>query len=161
MKYLNKYEGYSATERLDGILDKISKYGIDSLTPIEDEFLNSYSKGNELAIHDKIIKSELETVVDDDNGYFRFELDNIEKLGNNLHITGTIYVPDLTIDKKKERILGVMKGRIIVYPNGAFVPYFSKKCKKIEYDIFEFCEGLEYELDNFIDYIINSVRKYD
>ena len=32
MKHLMRYEGFSSQERLDEILDKISKYGIDSIS---------------------------------------------------------------------------------------------------------------------------------
>jgi hypothetical protein len=39
MKHLMRYEGYTSTERVDDILDKISKYGIKSLTQLEKEFL--------------------------------------------------------------------------------------------------------------------------
>jgi hypothetical protein len=42
MKHLMRYENYTSTERMDDILDKISKYGIDSLSDLEKEFLDSH-----------------------------------------------------------------------------------------------------------------------
>ena len=62
MRHLMRYEGYSIQERIDDILDKISKYGTESLSPLEKEFLDAYSKGNEKEVHDKIAKEEQESV---------------------------------------------------------------------------------------------------
>lgn len=38
MKHLMRYENYTASERVDDVLDKISKYGIKSLTKLEKDF---------------------------------------------------------------------------------------------------------------------------
>ena len=40
MKHLMRYEGYTSMERVDDILDKISKYGIESLSINEKNFLD-------------------------------------------------------------------------------------------------------------------------
>ena len=61
---------------MDDILDKISKYGIKSLTPLEKEFLDSHKSGKQEELHDKLAKSESETTFEDDNGLFKFEFDS-------------------------------------------------------------------------------------
>ena len=71
MNHLMRYEGYSSSERMDDVLDKISKYGISSLTQLEKEFLDSHKSGSEKESHDKISKEESETIFEDD--YFKFE----------------------------------------------------------------------------------------
>lgn len=52
-------------------------------------------------------------------------------------------------------INGRLEGKIIDYGDGTtcldFYLKFDYKNQKIEYDIFEFCNGIEYELDSFID----------
>lgn len=160
MKHLMRYEGYSIQERIDDILDKISKYGISSLTHLEREFLDAHSKGKEKEIHDKISKLESETIFEDDNGYFKFEYDHTEDYGDEVHHIGTLYVPDLELLNGK-RIEGRLEGRIVVFSTGAISPdFYSISDKKINndiYDVFEFCNGLEYELDSFLDYVVSEL----
>jgi len=50
MKHLMRYEGYTSMERVDDILDKISKYGIKSLTQLEKEFLDSVRRTQSFSI---------------------------------------------------------------------------------------------------------------
>ena len=54
MKHIIKYESYSEQERLDDILDKISKYGKSSLTDFENKFLQSWSTNTEKEVHDEL-----------------------------------------------------------------------------------------------------------
>jgi len=160
MKHLMRYENYTASERLDDILDKISKYGSDSLSQLEREFLDSYKTGKEKELHDKLSKSEVETTFEDDLGYFKFELEDIQKITNKkgeleeIEIIGVLYVPDLewTDGKKLE---GRLTGKIIKYKNGTT----SLEFEKDQYDVFEFCNGLEYELDSFIDYVVSEIEE--
>jgi hypothetical protein len=162
MKHLMRYEGYTSKERTDEILDKISKYGINSLTSLEKEFLDSHSIGKEEETHDKLSKSESETVFEDDNGYFKFEHTEIEDYGDEVHYIGTLYVPDLEWSNGK-RIEGRLEGRIVVYSNGQISPDFysvQKDSKSHDnYDVFEFCNGLEYELDSFLDYVVGELKQ--
>jgi hypothetical protein len=159
-----RYEGYTSKERVDEILDKISKYGISSLTPMEKEFLDSHSMGKEEEFHDKLTKSETETTFEDDNGLFKFEFDSCEEYDDEVHYLGTLYVPDLVFENGK-RIEGILGGRIVVYRNGQISPdfYSIQKDKKSgeNYDVFEFCNGLEYELDSFIDYVVSELEQKD
>jgi len=157
-----RYEGYTSRERVDDILDKISKYGMKSLTSLEKEFLNSFKTGEEEKTHDKIAKEETESIFEDDNGYFKFEHEETEDYGDEIHYIGTLYVPSLEFPNGK-KIEGRLEGRIIVYTkSGQNSPDFysvSKKANEDGYDVFEFCNGLEYELDNFIDYVVSELEE--
>lgn len=163
MKHLMRYVGFSAQERQDEILDKISKYGISSLTADEKEFLDSYSKGEEEDIHKKLNFHENDIIFEDDDGHFKFEFQELEDYGDEKHIIGVIYVPDL-VWETGHRIEGRLEGRIVDFGEGKISPDFylqitdKKSGKKINYDIFEFCNGLEYELDCFLDYVVQEVE---
>ena len=158
MKHLMRYENYTSTERMDDILDKISKYGIDSLSDLEKEFLDSHKTGKEQELHDKLAKSEVETTFEDDLGKFTFELSEVQKIKNKggeleeIEIIGTLYVPDLELSSGK-KVEGRLEGKIIKYSNGTT----SLEFEKDGYDVFEFCNGLEYELDSFIDYVVSEI----
>ncbi len=167
MKHLMRYEGYTSKERADEVLDKISKYGIKSLTPLEKEFLDSHKLGKQEELHDKLIKSEIETTFEDDNGLFKFEFESCEDYGDEVHYIGTLYVPDIvwSVGDKLKKIEGRLGGRIVVYSNGQISPdfYSIQKDPKSEdhYDVFEFCNGLEYELDSFLDYVVSELEQKD
>jgi hypothetical protein len=164
MKHLMRYEGYTSKERVDDILDKISKYGIKSLTQLEKDFLDSHRLGKEEELHDKLSKSETETTFEDDNGHFKFEFESYEDHGDEVHYLGTLYVPDLEFTSGR-RLEGRLEGRIVVYNNGQLSPNFysiQKDPKSREnYDVFEFCNGLEYELDSFLDYVVSELEQKD
>jgi hypothetical protein len=162
MKHLMRYDGYTSRERTDEILDKISKYGIDSVTILEKKFLDSYSIGKEEELHDILSRTESETVFEDDNGLFKFEFDSKEEYENEVHYLGTFYVPDLKL-KNGEIIDGRLIGRIVVYSDGSISPDFystQKYPKSVDYyDIFEFCYDLEDKLDSFLDYIVSELEQ--
>ncbi len=159
-----RYEGYTSKERVDDILDKISKYGIKSLTKLEKDFLDSHKSGQQEELHDKLAKSETETTFEDDNGLFKFEFDSCEDYGDEIHYLGTLYVPDLEFPGGRT-IEGRLGGRIIVYTNGQTSAdfYSIEKDPKSgdNYDVFEFCNGLEYELDSFLDYVVSELDQKD
>ncbi len=161
MKHLMRYEGYTSKERVDDILDKISKYGIKSLSSLEKEFLDSHKSGKEEELHDKLAKEESETVFEDDMGYFKFEHSETEDYGDEFHYIGTLYVPDLEFPNGT-KIKGRLEGRIVVYQNGQISPDFYSVKKDPSsgdnYDVFEFCNGLEYELDSFLDYVVSELQ---
>jgi len=160
MKHLMRYEGYSSKERLDDILDKISKYGISSLSDLEKQFLDSHKSGSEESIHNKLIRDEHERVFEDDK-YFKFELSDIEEFDGEIHYTGTLYVPDLEFPNGS-RVEGRLEGKIVVYESGQISPdFFSVELDPESgdhYDVFEFCNGLEYELDSFLDYVVAELQ---
>jgi len=150
-----RYENYTTMERVDDILDKISKYGINSLTKLEKDFLDAHSTGDEEEIHTILTKEESEKVFEDDNGYFKFILDDIKDFGSYRAYKGTLFVPDLELSKSK-KIEGILKGEIISYSNGSSISFEKKG-----YDVFEFCNGLEHELDIFIDYVSDELKNYE
>jgi hypothetical protein len=159
MKHILRYSNYTASERLDDILDKISKYGMNSLSKLEREFLEAHKSGKEQELHDKLSKSEVETSFEDDYGYFKFDLIDIQEYkdidgSSERHFIGTLYVPDLEWPNGK-KIEGRLEGKIIKYSNGVISLEFTND----DYDVFEFCNGLEYELDSFTDYVVSEIEE--
>lgn len=136
-------------EKLDEILDKISKYGIGSIRPFEKSFLDSYPNNELISIEDDIFV--------DDYGFFKFEYKDTKIINDVIHIAGTIFVPDILL--KEVTIYGRLEGEILLYKNGQTCPFFEKTYKGEVFDIFDFCDGMEYELDNFIDFIISKLEK--
>ena len=163
MKHLIRYEGFSAQERQDEILDKISKYGIASLTTDEKEFMDSWSEGKEEEVHKKLNYHENEIVFEDDSGLFKFEFQELEEYEDEKHIIGVIYVPDLVWDNG-ERVEGRLEGKIVDFGGGRTSPDFfatiknPKTGEEIQLDVFDFCNGVEYELDSFIDYVVSEIE---
>jgi hypothetical protein len=155
MKHLIRFESYSEQDRLDDILAKILKYGESSLTDLEKKFLQSWSTNTEKEVHQEIQKIETEQIFEDDHGYFKFEFKEWEDYGDEQHFIGTFYVPDLELENGK-KVVGILEGRIVRFENGTISPDFYSKD---EYDIFEFCNGLEYELDSFIDYVVAEIEE--
>jgi len=156
MKHLMLYENYTTQQRVDDILDRIFKYGMKSLSKLELEFLDAHKTGGEEEIHNKITKEQSETVFKDDDGYFTFTLDSIEDYGDETHYIGTIECPDYTYGDGGETIPGILEGRIVVTSEGLTSPDFCYENTGLE--IFDFCEGLEYELDSFIDYVVSELE---
>jgi hypothetical protein len=134
---------------------------MSSLRDDEKDFLNAHKVGNEEEIHKQMVLDENETIFEDDNGYFKFEHTETEDYGDEIHYIGTLYVPDLVWPSGK-KIEGRLEGRIIAFNNGQVSPDFysvSKKSNEDSYDVFEFCNGLEYELDSFIDYVVGELSE--
>lgn len=157
MKHLMRYEGYTTSQRVDDILDKISKYGIKSLSSLEKEFLDAHKLGKEEDIHKILTREESENVFEDDNGLFKFELESITKNGDERHYNGIFTCPDLKINGKT--IKGRLSGTIIhITDTGVVIPDFFYETNSGNYDIFDFCEGIEYELDNFVDYVASELE---
>lgn len=151
---INKSEFINSDERLNVILEKISLYGIKSIKKDELIFLKSYSIGKEEEINKKMSEEEINTTFISDDGFFSFKLINVEYIEDIKYINGIIKVPDLTL-KNKKKIKGELKGSIIVFLDNNVAIDF----KKGRYDIFEFINGLEYELDCFVDDIILKVEE--
>lgn len=150
MKYLKTFESY-----LDDLLDKINDSGMDSLTPLEKEWLKAHSTNK----HEETEKIERELgkrTFTSSNNYFRFEFVEMEDYGDSQIIRGTMYVPSIEFDEDNQ-IEGVLEGEIEVH-NGVGVPNFEKEAFGATYDILEFCNGLEYELDDFIQYIVAELN---
>lgn len=151
---MNSTDPLNSDERLNLILDKISKYGMSKLDKDEYSYLDSYSLGKEEEINKKLYEKEFEKTFSSDDGNFTFRLKSITIDGDTKYINGTIYVPDLLIGPKK-RIKGELKGSIMVFDDKSVALDFNRG----KYDIFEFVSGLEYELDNFVDDIVIKLIK--
>lgn len=144
--------------RVNEILDKIAKYGILTITILEKDFMDIYSLG---IVSDTIKRLELLNnafTYDDDN--FKFELKETIVMIDETYYIGTLYVPELVFSDGLI-VEGNLEGKIISFNNGTYALEFDKniqvKKKKIRYEVYDFCWGLEYELDNFIDYIIQEL----
>ena len=47
----------------------------------------------------------------------------------------------------------------VVYNDGNTSPdFYCYIDENLYYDVFEFCNGLEYELDSFIDYVVSELE---
>ncbi len=153
-KHLMKFENYHQ-KKVDEILDKISSSGIKSLSDIELDYLKAYGEDNQM----KMLNLEYEFGLKDfksNDGYFEFTFSHMEEFEDGDYYYGVITVPDLYWQNGK-RLVGKLEGYILLLPNGDKVPVFERD----GYDILEFCNGLEYELDNFIDYIIETLNDED
>ncbi len=158
MKHLMRYEGYTTTQRVDDILDKIFKHGIKSISSLEKQFLDAHKSGNEEELHNQLAKEESEKFFEDDAGMFKFEFDSMEDYGDEIHYLGTLTCPDLIENEKT--ISGRLEGRIVYYPNtSATSPDFGVQINGKDFDAFDFCEGYEYELDSFIDYVVQELEE--
>jgi hypothetical protein len=141
-------------DRLNSILDKIIKSGIKSLQKDEKIFLKSYSVGKELEINKMLSDKERERTFMSDDGNFTFKFDNVEEIEDDIKcINGTLIVPDLVI--KNKTIKGKLKGSIILFKDRSVAIDFRSG----RHEVFEFINGMEYELDCFIDDIVDKMEK--
>jgi hypothetical protein len=151
MKNLMKFEA-DHDAHLDSILDKINKSGIDSLTKIENEFLNAYSTSDaEKMLY--IEKIEVKKTFTSSDKYFTFKYSHKEDFDDEgTFYYGTITVPNLEI-RVGEILDGEMEGYIWMI-DGETIPVFENQ----GWDILEFCNNLEYELDSFLDYVVSTIE---
>jgi len=152
MKHIITYESYH-DKYLNQILDKINSSGISSLSDKEKDYLSAYAKDDE----EKMIHLEYEEEqrkFESSDGHFKFQFSYKESFGDETRYYGHLIVPDLNWPNGK-LIKGELDGYIVVYPNHTISPQFQDN--KEEYDVFEFCNGLEYELDSFLDYVISTL----
>jgi len=139
-------------DRLNIILDKISITGIKSLDKEEKFFLNSFSTGKEEECNKKLSEKESSSIFISDDGIFKFKMSNIETIEQIKFINGQIIVPDIKL--RKRIVKGELNGSILVFSDGNVALDFVKG----KYDIFEFVSGLEYELDCFIDDLVDKLN---
>lgn len=146
-----KFENHN--KRVDEILDKISKNGIGSLSQNEVDYLYAFSVSDRMKMINLDFESRLKDFKSID-GYFEFKFSHIVNHDDNegIYYYGTITVPDLKWNNNI--ISGEMDGYILVLPNKDKIPCFDSS----GYDILDFCNGIEYELDSFIDYVIDTLE---
>lgn len=132
MIYLKRFEA----NIVDEILDKISEFGIDSLTQIEKKYLDTYSKGKDT----KEIQKEMSSIVYEDyigahkakiilNNITPYNLDDTSHWNAKLHINDNVYDGYITFKDDE-------------FVNGIFDSDDS--------DIYTDLEGLE---DNIVDFL--------
>lgn len=91
----------------------------------------------------------------DDEGRFTFTLEDIEVYDDETHYVGTLECPD-HVDGDGKTTLGFLHGSIIVHYDGHIVPEFGNDNAGL--DVWDFCEGLEYEFDSFLDYVVGELK---
>lgn len=148
MKYIKTYESF-----LDDILDKINNNGYDSLSDTEKNYLKAHSGDNKSEM-DKLEKKH--KIIQSTDSRFSFEYDSIKDDGNKKLYYGTINLPSL--EEESYIIDGKIEGYIEVMNSGQIIPKFKKEFMNREYDIFDFCKGIEYELDSFLEYVIHTIE---
>lgn len=145
MKYLRKYED----KILDNILDKIMQSGKDSLSPLEKEYLDRFSKDQSTKdVQQEMNKKEY---VDEIGPYeAKLILTNVEDVDNydepnygvHKRWNGTLYIGD----NKYEGYIG-FKNDDYLYG------YFENIYEELEgfhYEIDQFCENAFYSLIGLI-----------
>lgn len=155
MKYLKTFEAFD----MDDLLDKINKSGMNSLTQLEKDFLTAYSKDDEEML--KIIQQKSEArQFKSSNGLFIFDYNgkNLKIEENRTLYYGTMYVPSIHLEESNETIEGKLEGSIEIM-NGSPFPNFDLDYYGHSYTIYDFCEGLEYELDDFLQYIAGELEE--
>jgi len=150
MKYLKTFENY-----LDDILDKINISGYKSLSKLEKDYLNASSTDDKIK-QDSIEKEAGVKSFTSSDKYFTFDFSHMEDFGDEQIYYGTIYCPSIEFENGKT-IEGIIEGSIEVRDE-VVQPNFEKEAFGSTYGIYEFCNGLEYELDNFMQYIIEELN---
>ena len=151
MKYLKTLE----THYLDELLDKINSSGYDSLTELEKDWLKAHSTDKQEEA-EKIERELGKRTFTSSNKLFSFDFIDSEDFDDVEYIKGTIYVPSIELEGGN-KIEGILEGYIEVR-DGIGQPNFEKEAFGTTYDILDFCEGLEYELDDFIQYIVEELN---
>lgn len=149
MKHLKKFESHN--NYLDDILDKINKSGLSSLSNYEKEYLDAFSKDDNVKM-DYIKGINDQKSFKSSDGHFEFVYEYTEDYGDEKYHFGTMYVPN--IDNVDEKVEGILEGYIWETTDNQIIPNFEKN----NIDIVEFCQGLEYELDIFLEYVIDTLN---
>jgi len=131
---------------LNNILDKIQQSGKDSLDSQELNFLDDYPNGKIESNDNKPVSEKTLKKFTSEN--FEFILTNIEtdELSRTMFIHGTMYFP-----------ADIIKGYIAIsLETYSVVPYFFDQLGRSSYEI---TEGIEYEFDDFINEIYETLEK--
>lgn len=151
MKFIKLFEEYSAQERQDDILDKISSQGIESLTDDERRFLDSFKDGKQDIVNDEL-NGPVENFDDNyfDDNLFSFKLRNVEDREYEVEFFGELTVPDPFKEDGQISLEGSFK---LFRDSRQILPEFSNS----EYDVYELITDLTYELDGFLDYVVSEL----
>jgi hypothetical protein len=128
----------SQEDRLNSILDRISKYGMESLAQSEREFLDKYSKENDGYYRVKL--SSLE---------FIFDLDKTSTFQDEFRVYGSVFVNGLRFD-----------GSLVGFPTGDGFGGFIFKKRNGE-DFVKFGTDLgDWINDNLLDYELIQINDW-
>ena len=155
MKYLKYFESFD----MDDLLDKINKSGINSLTSLEKDFMKAHAENDEEKLQEIEIKSRAKYFTSSDN-YFHFYFNGkIMKVDDDRTLYyGTMTVPNIGNEGPIDDIIeGILQGSI-EYDNGVIILHFSTYRNGHEYNIDDFCEGLEHELYGFAQDIVDELN---
>lgn len=158
MRILEYRDYKDITDRIDSILDKISKNGIESLSKEERALLDAHKEGGETSIKafKNLSEKDMEKTFINDDKTIKFYLKRVENTGkfsNEMRIFGT-----MEFIKSPNNILhdinNKMKGYIQVYEGDIYTSHFDYK----GYTDFDFVlEDEIYEYDNFLGEIVDFV----
>lgn len=143
MKMIQKILNLTAEQRLNRILEKISSN--KKITKTEKMFLDAWQTGEEEELNSQMNEESGKEFISDD-GYFRFIPKEYEEIEDCTIITGTIVMPDPVVNDFIMRL----SGNILIFKKSHFALDFRIN----EMEIFEFLEGKEEKLDDFISEII-------
>lgn len=147
------------SSKIDSLLDKISKDGIESLTKHEIEFLDAQNGGVDIS-NDALVKlksKENEFTYKSDDGTFTFHYKESKKSNKNggfMHY-GIMELPNI-VDDNGNTIDGTIKGYILEDAIGTIATRFLKG----GYTDFDFSEGFEYEYDEFVQELIIYINEH-
>lgn len=100
-----------------------------------------------------------EIVIEDEDFGLIFKFEKLQKQGEETYYWGTLYCPDYTYggeEDEQETIPGEIYGRFVVFDEGPIILDFEGPNDITAYD---FCEGMEHELDNFAEYAVDEINK--
>lgn len=140
MRYIKSFESVRYNRniqfKLDAILDKINKDGIDSLSSTERDFIDSFKDGKEEDSYNKLNRKVYR------QNQFEFILDRIDTMEGSKKYHGTLKMND-----------NEFTGYIIYTDSGLSDPHFEDDNGQTLWD---YADNFEYELDDFIDYITSD-----
>ena len=90
---------------------------------------------------------------------FIFRFEKIQRQGEETYYWGTLYCPDYTYggeEDEQETLPGKLYGRFVAFEDGPIMLDFEGPNDLTAYD---FCEGIEHELDNFAEYAVDEINK--
>ena len=147
---IKTYKQFNENVDIDSILDRISKSGYDSLSDVDKKKLDNYSNG--ISDDTDIFADLLNKKYNDTYRYFNFNLTKVVYNGAELKIYGLLSLPSIeNVDSNN------ISGYIDVNLNSMVNDLEFNRSGYIPYD---FVEGLEYELDAFIESIVDDVMDY-
>ena len=142
---IQKILNLTAQQRLDSILDRLSSN--KKISKKDQFFLSSWSTGREEEVNSQMNMESGKEFISDD-GYFKFIPKEYEEIEDCTIISGTIVVPDPQIHEIKMNL----SGNILVFKKSHVALDFRVN----EIEIFEFLNGKEEQLDDFIAEIIET-----